>query len=146
MSKDRGIDCRIFQRICHVPCGRVSRNQFGKVSDETLKRHALRACEQKYYKRIERKEKQCFHAPSRRVSRNFRVSGRLSTDSCHVPHGRKSRNAEKDVLSYMRHGHSLCEYVSRNDMVDNMTGKIQGVRVEMTGEFLLWITEKSRLL
>ena len=31
-------------------------------------------------------------------------------------------------------------------MVDNMTGKIQGVRVEMTGEFLLWITEKSRLL
>lgn len=124
MSKDRGIDCRIFQRICHVPCGRVSRNQFGKVSDETLKRHALRACEQKYYKRIERKEKQCCHAPSRRVSRNFRVSGRLSTDSCHVPHGRKSRN----------------------DMVDNMTGKIQGVRVEMTGEFLLWITEKSRLL
>ena len=102
----------------------MSRNQFGKVSDETLKRHAQRACEQKYYKRIERKEKQCFHAPSRRVSRNFRVSGRLSTDSCHVPHGRKSRN----------------------DMVDNMTGKIQGVRVEMTGEFLLWITEKSRHL
>ena len=46
----------------------------------------------------------------------------------------------------MTHGHSLREYVSRNDMVDNMTGKIQGVRVEMTGEFLLWITEKSRLL
>lgn len=53
---------------------------------------------------------------------------------------------QKRTLSYMRHGHSLCEYVSRNDMADNMIGKIQGVRVEMTGEFLLWITEKSRLL
>lgn len=58
---------------------------------------------QAYYEQMKRILDDMCHAPRGRVSRNFRVSGRLPTDSCHAPHGRESRNDwDISVMDYRK--------------------------------------------